>query len=154
MMGWVDAWNTIIRKVIFKDTELKRLMGIPSKTNIIQFADRYFVKAGYTSKLLTDEVCRVIYADTQVGETNVPNVTTNLLTFDIYVRADELRNASNDGLVMRTQLIAARLERLMMQDEYVAETGYRFRLAGEWDRGTRTNGYARYAIGFYYKRVY
>ena len=37
MMGWINAWNKIIRQVIFKDYELKQLMKLPTKTWIIQF---------------------------------------------------------------------------------------------------------------------
>jgi len=72
MMGWINAWNTIIRNVIWPDHELKVLMKMPPKTGIIQFVDRYFIRAGYTNKLLTDEVCRIVYSDMQGYETDVP----------------------------------------------------------------------------------
>lgn len=154
MYGWIDAWNKIIREVIWKDHELKTLMKIPPKTGIIQFIDRYFIRAGYTNKLLTDEVCRIVYADVQGAETNVPNVKKNMMTFDIYVKQDELHNVGDDRLVFRTHLIAARLNKLLTQDRYLADTGYRFWIAGDWDLGTRTIGYARYTIAFHYMKVY
>lgn len=154
MMGWIDAWNTIIRKVIWPDSELKSLMKLPAGTNIIQFIDRYFIRAGYSNTLLTDEVCRIAYADVQGSETQVPNVTKNMMTFDIYVKQSELHNVENDRLKMRTHLIAERLLRLLTQKRYLAGTGYRFWIAGDWDMGTRVTGYARYTIAFRYMKVY
>lgn len=154
MYGWINAWNKIIREVIWKDHELKTLMKIPAKTGIIQFIDRYFIRAGYTNKLLSDEVCRIVYADVQGSDTNVPNVKRNMLTFDIYVKQDELHNVGDDRLQFRTHLIAARLNKLLTQERYLKDTGYRFWIAGDWDLGTRTIGYARYTIAFYYMKVY
>lgn len=154
MTGWIDAWNSIIRNVIWKDQELKELMKIPKTTNIIQFIDRYFIRAGYTNKLLTDEVCRIVYADIQGADTSVPNVKKNMMTFDIYVKQDELHNVGDDRLQYRTHLIAARLKQLLMKERYLNNTGYRFWIAGDWDLGTRTIGYARYTIAFYYMKVY
>lgn len=154
MLGWINAWNTIIRNVIFKDYDLKRLMKIPAKTGIIQFTDRYFIRAGYTNKLLTDEICRIVYGDVQGSPEEVPNVTRNMMTFDIYVRNEELRNCGDDGLVLRTHLIAERLYKLLTQERYLADTGYRFWPAGDWDMGTRTAGYSRYTIAFWYMKVY
>lgn len=154
MYGWINAWNKIIREVIWKDHELKTLMKIPAKTGIIQFIDRYFIRAGYTNKLLSDEVCRIVYADVQGSDTNVPNVKRNMMTFDIYVKQDELHNVGDDRLQFRTHLIAARLNKLLTQERYLKDTGYRFWIAGDWDLGTRTIGYARYTIAFYYMKVY
>ena len=154
MYGWIDAWNKIIREVIWKDHELKTLMKIPAKTGIIQFIDRYFIRAGYTNKLLSDEVCRIVYADVQGSDTNIPNVKRNMMTFDIYVKQDELHNVGDDRLQFRTHLIAARLNKLLTQERYLKDTGYRFWIAGDWDLGTRTIGYARYTIAFYYMKVY
>jgi hypothetical protein len=154
MLGWTNAWNHIIRTVIFKDYDLRRLMKIPSKTGVIQFTERYFIKAGFTSKLLTDETCRIIYSDTLSMDTDVPNVKKNLLTFDIYVRDDDMRGVGDDGLITRMDLIVERLDHLLMQERYLADTGYRFWRAGEWDTGTRTAGYTRKTLGYYYMKVY
>ena len=154
MMGWIDAWNTIIRKVIWPDHDLKVLMKLPPKTGILQFIDRYFIRAGYTNKLLTDETCRIVYSDIQGSETNVPNVTKNMMTFDIYVKTEDLHNIGDDRLKMRTHLIAERLFKLLTSERYLADTGYRFWIAGDWDTGTRVTGYARYTIAFRYMKVY
>ena len=154
MYGWLKAWNTIIRKIIWKDDELKQLMKIPSGTNIIQFCNRYFVRAGFSNDLLTDEVCRIIYSDIQGNDTSVPNVRKNMITFDIYVKQEELHNVGNDRLMARCDLIAERLYKLLLQERYLADTGYRFWIAGAWDLGTRTVGYSRKTIAFYYMMVY
>ena len=154
MMGWLNAWNIIIRQIIWKDDTLKTLMKLPAKTNIIQFIERYFIRAGFTDELLTDEVCRIVYSDVQGSDTEVPNVRKNMMTFDIYVKENELHNVGNDRLLSRADLIAERLYKLLTQERYLAGTGYRFWIAGDWDLGTRTVGYTRKTIAFYYMKVY
>ena len=154
MLGWIRAWNKIIREVIWRDYELKQLMNIPPKVGILQFCERYFVRAGFTNELLTDEDVRIVYSDIQGSDTTVSNVRKNMLTFDIYVKQEELHNIDDDRLIARTDLIAERLYKILTQDRYVADTGYRFWIAGDWDLGTRTVGYARKSIAFYYMKVY
>ena len=149
MLGWINAWNKIIREVIWRDYDLKRLMKIPPKTGILQFCNRYFIRAGFTSELLTDEVCRIVYADMQGHDTEVKNVRKNMMTFDIFVKQEELHNVGDDRLISRADLIAERLYKLLTSERYLAETGYRFWIAGDWDLGTRTSGYARKSIAFY-----
>ena len=154
MIGWINAWNTIIRKIIFPDTELRQLMKIPAKTKITDFVKYYFIRAGYTNELLTNQVCRIVYGDIAGKDTNVPTVRRNMMTFDIYVKTDQMFNAGDDLLVSRSQLIAERLKKLLTQERYLYSTGYRFWIAGDWDLGTRTIGYSRYTISFYYMKVY
>lgn len=151
---WIKDWNTIIRTVIFADYELKQLMKLPEKTSIIQFIDKYFIRAGFTSKLLENESVRIVYSDVQGHDTDVPNVKKNMMMFDIYVRLEDLHNVGDDRLLMRTQLIADRLTRLLTSERYLKETGYRFWIAGDWDAGTKTVGYARYVLAMYYMKVY
>jgi len=153
-MRWINDWNDIIRHVIFADEELKTLMEIPSNTSIINFIDKYFIRAGYTNKLLENEKVRIVYSDIQGDDTPVPNVKRKMLTFDIYVKLSELHNVGTDRLVMRTQLIANKLIKLLTQSRYLLDTGYRFWVAGDWDLGTRTTDYARYCVAFYYMKVY
>ena len=154
MLGWIKAWTTVIREVIWKDELLKKLMKLPSKTNILQFCNRYFIRAGFTNELLTDEVCRIIYSDTQGNDTSVPNIRKNMIMFDIYVKQEELHNVGDDRLISRADLLAERLNYLLTKERYVANTGYRFWIAGDWDLGTRTVGYVRKTIAFYYMKVY
>lgn len=154
MLGWQKAWKHIIRTVIFKDYDLRQLMKLPDKTNIIQFTDRYFIKASYTNKLLTDEVCRIVYADIKGKPTESPKVMQSMLLFDIYVKTEEQRNCTDDGLDLRTELIAERLYKLLTNERYLADTGYRFWPAGDWDLGTRVAGYSRYCFALNYMKVY
>lgn len=155
MEGWRQAWKKIIRTVIFRDYDLRRLMKLPANTGIIQFTDRYFIEAGFTNKLLTDEVCRIVYADVPGKDTDVPNVKRNMLTFDVYVKTEELRNVTDDGLDTRTDMVIERLYKLLTQKRYTADTGYRFWIAwGPGDLGTRTAGYTRKTIALYYMKVY
>ena len=155
MLGWINAWNTIIRRVIFRDDDLRQLMKIPAKTKVTDFVQYYFIKAGYTNELLTNQVCRIIYGDTAGKETNVPNIKKNMMTFDIYVKTKNLYDTDqNDMLISRSHLIAARLKYLLTRERYLKETGYRFWIAGDWDLGTSTGGYSRYCIAFYYMKVY
>lgn len=154
MLGWINAWNTIIREIIWRDYDLKRLMKIPPKTGILQFCDRYFIRAGFTNTLLTDEVCRIVYSDLQGNDTQVSNVRKNMLSFDIYVKQEELHNVGDDRLISRADLIAERIYKLLTSERYLADTGYRFWIAGDWDLGTRTVGYVRKTIAFYYMKVY
>ena len=155
MYGWIFAWNTIIRSVIFPDYELKKLMKIPNNTKITDFVKYYFIKAGYTNELLTNQDCRIIYGDVAGSDTDVPEIKKSMITFDIYVKTKNLYDTDQDDmLVSRLQLIAARLNFLLTQERYLRETGYRFWIAGDWDLGTRTTGYSRYTISFYYMKVY
>ena len=154
MIIWTKEWNKILRYNIWGDYELKRLMKIPAKANILQFTKRYFIRSGFANELLTDEVCRIVYSDTNAAETGVPNVKRNLITFDIYVKQEEESNADDDRLLRRIDLISDRLLKLLTKTRYMEDTGYRFWIAGEWDLGTRTVGYDRHTIGFYYMKVY
>ena len=153
---WMNDWNDIIRYVIFPDPILKNLMCIPENTTIIDFIDHYFIRAGYTNELLEKEDVRIVYGDIDPKETDVPNVTQNTLSFDIYVRTQKLHNATNDRLMYRTHLIATRLNELLTKGgtsgKYLG--GYRFWHCKEMDLGTRTVGYVRYNISFKYMRVY
>lgn len=153
-IGWIKGWNTILRKVIFPDYYLTELMKLPQKTTIIQFRDKYFIRAGFTNKLLENESVRIVYSDVPGQDTDVPNVKRNMMLFDIYVKLEDLYNAGEDRLMMRTQLIAARLIQLLTSERYIKDTGYRFWVAGEWDAGTKTVGYARYVVAFNYMKVY
>lgn len=155
LQGWRQDWKKIIRTVIFKDYELRRLMKLPSKTGVIQFADRYFIRAGFTNKLLTDEVCRIVYADIPGKDTENPNVRRNMMMFDVYVKNEEQRNVSDDGLDTRSEMIVERLYKLLTQQRYLAGTGFRFWIAwGPEDLGTRTPGYSRTTFALYYMKVY
>lgn len=150
-MIWINDWNDIIRHVIFSDKELMNLMKIPEKTSIIDFIDRYFIRAGFTNKILSNEDVRIVYGSTS-SATNIDGVTSNVMNFDIYVKLENLHNVGVDRLVMRTQLIAQRLIYLLTRVRYNGV--YRFYDSVEGDMGTSAVGYARYRVSLSYTRTY
>lgn len=149
--AWIDDWNDIIRDKIFSDDVLKALMKIPDGTKIIEFIDRYFIRAGYTNKILSDEDVRIVYG-TISTPTSVDGVTKNQISFDIYVKNEDLHNVGRDRLVMRTQLIAKRLIYLLTKERYSGV--YRFYDPNEGDIGTSAIGYARYNLTLSYMKAY
>lgn len=148
---WSDDWNAILRNIIFPDPVLMELMKVPEDTGIIEFIDRYFIQAGYTNKVLTDESVRIVFGSVGVP-TNTPNVTRNVLSFDIYVKNEDLHNVGRDRLVMRTQLIARRLIELLTNKRY--NGAYRFYDPHESNMGTSAIGYARYNVSMSYMKTY
>lgn len=153
---WINDWNEIIRDVIYPDIELRQLMRLPKSVGIIEFIDKYFIRSGYSNQVLEHEDVRIVYGNTGAHETETPNVTKNEMSFDIYVKQEHLHNVGNDRLQLRTHLIAAKLIELLTKHgtsgKYLG--GYRFWVKNEMDLGTRTTGYARYCVTFYYVRVY
>lgn len=153
---WMNDWNDIIRKIIFPDEELRKLMLLPKGTTIINFIDKYFIRSGYTNELLEHEDVRIVYGTISAEDTQVANVKKQEMSFDIYVRREVLHNATDDRLQYRTQLIANRLVQLLTKNgkdgRYIG--GYRFWVKNEQDLGTRTAGYVRYNVSFNFMRVY
>ena len=152
LRSWMQYWNDIICDVIFPDEELMSLMKIPAGTDIVTFTDRYFIRAGYTTKTLTNESVRIVYGNTYSTTTNNPMVMRNQMSFDIYVKLEDMRNATNNRLMLRTVLIADRLNTLLTKSRYNGV--YRFWIDGEQDMGTSAAGYARYNISFGYLKSY
>lgn len=152
LRSWIDDWNDIIRNVIFKDEELKSLMKLPANTNIITFIDKYFIRAGYTTEVLTNESVRIVYGTIARGDAMNPYVTRNEMSFDIYVKLEDLHNIERDRLVFRNHLIAKRLIDLLTNQRYLG--AYRFTVEGEGDMGTSTIGYTRYNVTFGFMKTY
>lgn len=149
--AWIQDWNAILREIIFADPVLTELMKIPEGTSVIEFIDRYFVQAGYTNKVLSNESVRIVFGSFGVP-TNTPNVTRNILSFDIFVKNEDLHNVGRDRLVMRTKLIARRLIQLLTNQRYNGI--YRFYDPHESDMGTSAIGYARYNVSLSYMKTY
>ena len=131
-------------------------MRLPEGTNIIQFIDKYFIRAGYTNTLLEHEDVRIVYGDIASHETGSPNVKRNEMSFDIYVKQEHLHNVGRDRLQYRTLLIAERLIQLLTNKgtsgKYLG--GYRFWVKHNLDLGTKTTGYVRHCVTFEYMKVY
>lgn len=151
---WTKGWNDIIRHALFKDDELKTLMMLPDNTSIINFIDNYFIRGGSANKVLSNQPVRIVYGHINPDElSDTPYLTDNILSFDIYVKQDQLHNVSDDRLEFRTVAIADRIKYLLTKDRYVLDGLYRFRVVWEGDKATGTIGYARYNISFKYLKV-
>ena len=151
---WTKAWNDIIRFVLFRDDELKTLMLLPANTSIIDFIDNYFIRGGSANKVLSNQSVRIVYGHVKPDElNNTPYITDNTLSFDIYVKQDQLHNVSDDRLEYRTVAIADRIKYLLTKDRYVNDGLFRFRVVSESDMATGTIGYTRYNISFKYLKV-
>lgn len=152
MRVWMDEWNEIIRHVLFDDKTLMELMKLPEDINIIDFVDKYFIRAGYISTVLKNEPVRIVYGNITTGNPS-PFVTINEMSFDIYVKKEYIHNVTKDRLQYRSQLIAQRLFELLTS-KAVKDTGYNFWINFEGDKSTSTIGYSRYNITFNYKKTY
>lgn len=148
---WIEDFNAMLRSVIFTDPVLMELMKIPKNTSIIEFIDRYFIRAGYTNKVLSNESVRIVFGHVAVPS-DTPNVTRNVMSFDIYVKNEDLHNVGKDRLMMRTQLIARRLIELLTKERYNGV--YRFYDPRESDMGTSAIGYARYNMSISFMKTY
>ena len=152
-MSFIDGWNDIIRDVIFPDESLNSLMLVPEGTNIIEYIDKYFIRAGYTNEVLTDENCRIIYGDIAPYNTDNPFVKDAMMTFDIYVKKTHLHDVDNDRLRFRTHCIAKRLQEILCNKDLRARTGFDFTPVGAYEQGTNATGYARFCVTFRYLKV-
>lgn len=152
MVEWMNSWNEVIRRVIFQDEELKRLMMIPKQTGILDFIEKYFIKSDYTNTILSNENVRIVYGDVNGIGTDTWNTQEKRIVFDIYVKKKELYTATNDRLASRAVLIADRLNKLLTKERYLY--GYRFWIGGDYDYGTTTNGYSHMCLEMCYMKVY
>lgn len=144
-------WNDIIRNVLFKDDELRRLMMVPSNCKILDFIDNYFVRSGGTGPLLTNQHVRIVYGSNTIGDDNNPGVLNNQISFNIYVKNTNIHDSENDRLIYRTVLIAERLKYLLMHNRYIRS--YRFWVAQEQDMYTSLVDYNRYMLTLNYMKV-
>ena len=151
--SWKDNWNDVVRYLIFRDPEIRRLMRLPDNITLPQFCEKYFIRDGDGTEILTDEDVRIIYSDSPGGRTRNPHVMIRYKGFDIYVktaalhpRADDL--FSNDWMKCRFDLI---VERLKVQLCNGPVYGLSFEFEDEYDQWTKTPGYRRYHVVFAYK---
>ena len=152
MKTWKDNWNNTVRYVIYTDKELKKLMRIPPKTPLTKFVEKYFIRDGDGSEILTDEDVRIVYSDTAAYKTRNAFVFNRTKSFDIYVKdsilhPDQDDPFSNDWMKCRTDMIAERLKVLLLNGPV---HGLRFEFGDEYDLWTKTPGYKRYHITFQY----
>lgn len=146
---WKDNWNDILRYKIFQDEALKQLMLIPDGTGILHFVDKYFLENLTGDEILTDEKVRVVYYDSDGGDSDNKDVKLRYKEFDIFVREDVLHNADpKDMLRNRYDMIAERLRFLLTGETYLY--GMRFSYKNAYNLWTKTIGYRRCHVVFTY----
>ncbi len=124
-------------------------MCLPKDCTIIQFVDKFFIEDANGSEQLKNELVRIVVYDTDGAYTGNANVLERLKEFDIYVKEDVLRTASDDRLQKRTDLITERIKYLLLKDRYTCNI--RFRYVADYDLWTKTTGYKRHHVVFSYK---
>lgn len=146
---WKDNWNNVIRRVLFPDEELRKLMLLPDDISIVEFIDKYFIQDENAGEQLISEPVRILYWDSEGRDSGNMNVRNKYKEFDIFVKEDVLHTATNDRLQNRYDQIAERQKYLLLKDTHVQ--GLRFRYEDDYNLWTKTIGYKRYHVVFSYK---
>lgn len=128
-------------------------MCLPNDVTLPQFCEKYFIRDGDGTEILTDENVRIIYYDTEGVPTRNRFVTNRFKEFDIYVKDNIVHSSwdnqfSNDWMKCRYDAIAERLKVLLLNED---EFHMRFYFEDEYDLWTKTVGYKRYHIVFSYQ---
>ena len=152
MIYWREEWKKILREVIVKDAELRRLMCVPPNVKIMEFIDDYFCHMAATGPLLTNQVCRVVYHETTDQLTSNPHVLEQEMVFDIYVKKTEQHTANVDRLDNRTELISERIQWLLIHDKDLGDT-YKFNTIFDADMFSSTYEYSRRRLILRFKKV-
>lgn len=150
---WKDNWNDVVRYHIFADAKMRELMCLPKDVTIPQFCEKYFIRDGDGTDLLTDEKVRIIYNDSPGVPTRNRFVTNRRKEFDIYVKEEYLHPTwdsrfSDDWMKCRYDVITERLKILLCNG---AVFGLKFYFEDEYDQWTKTPGYKRYRVIFSYQ---
>ena len=146
---WADNWNNVVRRVLFKDDELRRLMLIPEDCTVTQFVQKYFIEDDSAGEIITDEAVRIIYHDEYGPDSGNSHIHQCYKEFDIFVKDNVMYTASRDRLQTRTHLIAERLKYLLLRQKNVEHMSFRYR--DEYHLWTKTAGFRRYHVIFSYK---
>jgi len=145
---WQDDLDDIITDVIFPDETLRKLMKLPADIDLYHFITKYFIRAGTSTEILTNESVRIVYGISYSTPTNNPMVLQNEMSFEIYVKAEDLRNVTGNIMKTRTTLIARHLYNLLTKSKYNGV--YHFFPAGQKDSHTSVPGYVRYTLSVGY----
>lgn len=87
-------------------------MMIPANTNIVTWINKYFVDESLCTELVTDEDVRVLWYEDQSNKTSNPLVNNRRLCFDIYVKVEHAKDATNDLLRSRARMISQKLQEI------------------------------------------
>lgn len=141
---WSMRWDDIIRDVLFPETELAELMMIPADTDIITWTNKYFVDAALCTDLVEDEDVRVLWYEDQSSKTTNPYVKRRKICFDIYVKEEHIRDATNDLLRSRCKMIAQKLTEILTLKDTVGQVAFMY--DDDYAIGTKTVGYVRHHL--------
>lgn len=141
---WSMRWDDIIRDVLFPETELAELMMIPTDTDIITWTNKYFVDAALCTDLVEDEDVRVLWYEDQSSKTTNPLVNRRKICFDIYVKAEHVRDATTDMLRSRCKMIAQKLTEILTLKDSVGQVAFMYN--DDYAIGTKTVGYVRHHL--------
>lgn len=141
---WTMRWDDILRDVLFPDEELATLMMIPENTDIITWINKYFVDYAICTELVTDEDVRILWSEDQATHTPNPLVNKRKMTFDIYVKTQHIKDASDDLLMSRARLISQKLQEILTFPDQCGRV--KFEYVDDYDIGTTTVGYVRHVL--------
>lgn len=156
---WNDAWNDVIRDVIFPDEQLKRLMLIPEDTNILTFVKKYFIESNFANDPLIKQDVRIVYGEAP-GHYYNRNCLTAVMQFDIFVKDEFVYSLTgqigDDALKKRQCAIADRLRYLLMKNrnDHGFTSGLRIDVVADYGMGTTTKGYKRWHLVAQYPKFY
>lgn len=153
LKSWNEHFADILVDYIFADEELKELMMIPDNCTIIQFIEKFFIRAGFTSEVLTDQKVRVVYGNVMSRETSSQGVMKNEISFDIYVNKDYEHNYSNNRLLYRGEAIAQRLIHILTHGDRYIDSHRFWVISAPTDLGCTIKGYTRTNVSFNYMRT-
>ena len=141
---WSMRWDDILRDVLFPDEELKSLMMIPEGTDIVTWVEKYFVDEETCTDLVEDEDVRILWYEDQSSRTANPLVAQRRFGFDIYVKREHNRDATNDLLRSRARMITQRLIEILTLKDSVGQVGFTY--VDDYQIGTKTVGYIRHHL--------
>lgn len=142
--SWSMRWDDVLRDVLFPDEELAEYMMIPPNTTIVTWINKYFVDATICTDIVTDEDVRVLWWEEQPQKTNNPLVRNRRLCFDIYVKTEHIKDATNDLLRSRARMISQKLQEILTFKDTVGQVAFKY--VDDYDLGTKMVGYVRHRL--------
>lgn len=146
--SWSMRWDDILRDVLFPDEELAEYMMIPEGTDIITWTNKYFVDAELCNELVRDEDVRVLWYEEQSSHTTNPLVNRRKMCFDIYVKEEHIKDATNDLLRSRARMIAQKIQEILTWRDAVGQVSFMY--VDDYQLGTKTVGYVRHHLELSY----
>lgn len=119
-------------------------MMIPEDTDIVTWVNKYFVDAAICTDLVEDEDVRVLWYEDQSSTTANPLVNRRKMCFDIYVKDEHVRDATDDYLRPRPRMITQKLIEILTLRDAVWQIAFMYN--DDYDIGTKMVGYTRHHL--------